>query len=65
MNKSTKYHKTDFKNKKKFNNNNGYLDEENLSFKEVRRDKESKHYRNYDNALRSKNVDRLLSYEEE
>ena len=64
MNNSTKYHKTDFKNKKK-SFNNTYIDEENLSFKEVKREKQQKHYRNYENALRSKNVDRLLSYDEE
>ena len=64
MNNSTKYHKTDFKNKKK-TFNNSYIDEENLSFKEVKREKQQKHYRNYENALRSKNVDRLLSYDEE
>ena len=64
MNNSTKYHKTDFKNKKKTFNNT-YIDEENLSFKEVKREKQQKHYRNYENALRSKNVDRLLSYEDD
>ena len=64
MNNSTKYHKTDFKNKKK-SFNNTYIDEENLSFKEVKREKQQKHYRNYENALRSKNVDRLLSYEDD
>ena len=64
MNNSTKYHKTDFKNKKK-TFNNSYIDEENLSFKEVKREKQQKHYRNYENALRSKNVDRLLSYEDD
>ena len=64
MNKSTKYHKTDItKNKKKFNTN--YIDEENVSFKEVKRDREHKQYRNYENALRSKNLDRLLSYEDD
>jgi hypothetical protein len=64
MTKSVKYHKVDSKNKKK-NNNGLYFEEENLSFKEVRRDKEHKHYRNYENALRAKNVDRLLSYEDD
>ena len=62
MNNSTKFHKTEFKNKKKTNN---YLEEENLSFREVKREKMQKHYRNYDNALRSKNLDRLLSYEDD
>ena len=63
MNNTTKFHKTEFKNKKKSNNN--YIDEENLSFREVKREKMQKHYRNYDNALRAKNLDRLLSYEED
>jgi hypothetical protein len=63
MNKSTKYHKSDIKNKKKFNTN--YIEEENVSFKEVKREREHKQYRNYDNALRSKNLDRLLSYEDD
>ena len=63
MNNTTKFHKTEFKNKKKSNNN--YIDEENLSFREVKREKMQKHYRNYDNALRSKNLDKLLSYEDD
>ena len=64
MNNTTKFHKTEFKNKKK-TLNNSYIDEENLSFREVKREKMQKHYRNYDNALRSKNLDRLLSYEDD
>lgn len=64
MNNSTKFHKTEFKNKKK-NTNHSNIDEENLSFREVKREKMQKHYRNYDNALRSKNLDRLLSYEDD
>lgn len=64
MNNSTKFHKTEFKNKKK-NTNYSNIDEENLSFREVKREKMQKHYRNYDNALRSKNLDRLLSYEDD
>lgn len=64
MNNSTKFHKTEFKNKKKTTNSN-YIDEENLSFREVKREKMQKHYRNYDNALRSKNLDKLLSYEDD
>jgi hypothetical protein len=62
MNKSTKYHKFDVKSKKK-NYNHGSQDEEYLSLKEVKRDKEHKHYRNYENALRAKNVDALLEYD--
>ena len=64
MNKSTKFHKTEFRNKKK-NFNYNTLEEENVSFREVKRDREHKQYRNYDNALRSKNLDRLLSYEDD
>jgi hypothetical protein len=62
MTKSAKFQKLDFKPSKK---KNGYIDEDNMSFKEVKRDKHQKQYRNYDNALRSKNLDRLLSYEED
>ena len=36
-----------------------------ISFKEVKREHYERYYRNYDNALRSKNLDRLLSYDEE
>ena len=64
MTKTTKFHKTEFRNKKK---NTGYntIEEENVSFREIKRDREHKQYRNYDNALRSKNLDRLLSYEDD
>lgn len=41
------------------------MEEEEISLKEIKRSKEHKQYRNYENALRSKNVDRLLSYEED
>ena len=64
MNNSAKFHKTEFKNKKKTTSSN-FIDEENLSFREVKREKMQKHYRNYDNALRSKNLDKLLSYEDD
>lgn len=64
MNKTVKYHKYDFKNKKKSFNNN-YIDEENISLKDVKRSKDHKHYRNYENALKAKNVDALLTYEED
>ena len=64
MTKTTKFHKPEFRNKKK---NYGYntIEEENVSFREIKRDREHKQYRNYDNALRSKNLDRLLSYEDD
>ena len=62
MNKSNKFQKFDFKPSKK---KNTFIDEENVSFKDIKRDRHQKQYRNYDNALRSKNLDRLLSYDEE
>ena len=65
MTKSSRFEKPVFKSKKKTQNYINSLDEENLSFKEIRRDKEHKQYRNYDNALRSKDISRLLSYEDE
>lgn len=64
MNKSNKFHKTDFKTKKKFYNYST-IEEENISIKEIKREREHKQYRNYENALRSKNLDRLLSYEDD
>ena len=64
MNKTTKFHKTEFRNKKK-NSSYNSIDEENISFKEVKRDREHKQYRNYDNALRSKDLGKLLSYEDD
>lgn len=64
MNRSDIHKKFNTKSKKK-NTYNNYGDEENLSFKELREDRHKKHYRNYDNALRSKNLDRLLSYEDD
>lgn len=64
MSKPSKYQKIDIKKpKSKFQSN--YIDEENLSFKEIKREKFDKQYRNYDNALRAKNLDRLLSYDED
>jgi len=64
MYKTSKYQKIDIKKpKSKFQSN--YIDEENLSFKEIKREKYDKQYRNYDNALRAKNLDRLLSYDED
>jgi hypothetical protein len=64
MNRSGNYKKLDLKSKKKpFNS--FIQDEENISFKEVKEERQKKHFRNYDNALRSKNIDRLLSYEDD
>lgn len=54
--------KFDIKGKKA---NKVFLDEEGLSFREIKNDKNKKHYRNYENALRSKDIGRLLSYEED
>jgi hypothetical protein len=62
MTKPNKYQNFDIKSNKKRSN---YIEEDNVSFREVKRDKMQKHYRNFDNALRSKNLDRLISYDEE
>lgn len=64
MNKTNKYHKFDVKNKKKGFNNN-YVDEENLSLKEIIRESEHKKYKNYGNLLRTKDVSTIMQYEEE
>lgn len=64
MNKTTKYHKFDAKNKKKAFNYS-QQDEERLSLKEVKREHDQKHFRNYENALRSKDVSALMQYEED
>lgn len=64
MNRSGNYKKLDLKSKKK-SFNSFIQDEENISFKEVKEERQKKHFRNYDNALRSKNIDRLLSYEDD
>ena len=66
MSKEVKFYNLEStKNKKKNNSNSMYTEEEMLSFKEIKRSKEHKQYRNYENALRSKNVDRLLAYEDD
>jgi hypothetical protein len=64
MTKTSKQYKPDLKTR---NKNTGYnfFDEENISLRDVKRDKEHKQYRNYDNALRSKDLSRLLSYEDD
>lgn len=64
MNKTTKYHKFDAKSKKKSYNYTQY-DEEKISLKEVKREQDQKHFRNYQNALRSKDVSALMQYEED
>ena len=42
-----------------------FIDEENQSLKEIRKEQDKKKYRNYENALRSKNVKALLEYDDE
>ena len=54
-----------FSTKKNAKNSNYSMEEEEVSFKAVKRNKEQKQYRNYFNALKARNVDRLLAYEEE
>ena len=63
MSKQTKYHKNDMMKNK--NKNYHMIEEEEISLREIKRNKEQKHFRNYENALRSKDVNRLMSYEED
>lgn len=42
-----------------------FIDEEKPSLKEIRKEQDKKKYRNYENALRSKNVKALLEYDDE
>jgi len=63
MAKTTKHNNSNAKNSKK--NNNYFYDEEQLSIKDIKREKINKQYRNYNNALRAKDLDRLLSYDDE
>lgn len=63
MNKSGVSKKFDIKTKKTSFYNQ--LDEEGLSFKEIKNDRNKKRYRNYENALRSKDIGALLSYEDD
>lgn len=65
MNTPIKFNKTKLDFRKKTGTKNGYLEEDNVSFREVKRERDQKHFRNYDNALRSKNLDRLLSYDDD
>ena len=64
MTKVTKYHKHDVKSKKK-SFNNFYVDEESMSIKDIKRDQNHKRYRNYENMLKTKNVNALMEYEED
>jgi hypothetical protein len=63
MTKVSKYQKFDVKGKGK-NFNNYYMDEENVTIKDIKRDQNHKRYRNYDNILKSKNVNALMEYED-
>jgi hypothetical protein len=64
MTKGTKSQNLVFNSKNKGSRNYQY-DEEEISFKEVKREKNQKKYKNYQNVLRAKNIDALLDYEEE
>ena len=65
MNKTSKYHKFDFKNKKKSVIEHKLYKEDQLTLKETKRDIEHKHFRNYENALKSKDIDTLMQYEDQ
>lgn len=64
MNKGYKYQKFDIKSKNT-SNKNYKRDEEQVSLKELKRDKEHKQFRNFDNALRSRDLSALLGYEDD
>jgi hypothetical protein len=64
MTKGIKSQNLNFNSKNKDFRNYQY-DEEQISFKEVKREKNQKKYKNYQNVLRAKNIDALLDYEEE
>jgi hypothetical protein len=64
MTKGTKSQNLVFNSKNKGSRNYQYEEEE-ISFKEVKREKNQKKYKNYQNVLRAKNIDALLEYEEE
>lgn len=55
---------SNFKTKSK-NHKVKFLDEETVSLKDIKRKQEQKHYRNYENALHSKDIDLLMSYEDD
>jgi len=64
MTKDAKSQNLNFNNRNKDFRNYQY-DEEQISFKEIKREKNQKKYKNYQNVLRAKNIDALLDYEEE
>ena len=64
MSSFSKSQNLNFNNRNKDFRNYQY-DEEQISFKEIKREKNQKKYKNYQNVLRAKNIDALLDYEEE
>jgi hypothetical protein len=64
MTKGAKSQNLNFDSKNKGSRNYSY-DEEEISFKEVKREKNQKKYKNYQNVLKAKDINALLEYEEE
>jgi hypothetical protein len=64
MTKGAKSQNLNFSSKNKGSRNYSY-DEEEISFKEVKREKNQKKYKNYQNVLKAKDINALLEYEEE
>jgi hypothetical protein len=64
MTKDAKSQNLVFNSKNKGSRNYSY-DEEQISFKEVKREKNQKKYKNYQNVLKAKDINALLEYEEE
>jgi hypothetical protein len=64
MTKGAKSQNLNFTSKNKGSRNYSY-DEEEISFKEVKREKNQKKYKNYQNVLKAKDINALLEYEEE
>jgi hypothetical protein len=64
MTKDAKSQNLVFSSKNKGSRNYSY-DEEQISFKEVKREKNQKKYKNYQNVLKAKDINALLEYEEE
>lgn len=59
--------KFDSKSNKKttINKNYNYIEEEKTTLRDVKRDYEHKKYRNYTNAIRAKDIDALMEYEDD
>jgi hypothetical protein len=64
MTKDAKSQNLVFNSKNRGSRNYSY-DEEQISFKEVKREKNQKKYKNYQNVLKAKDINALLEYEEE